>query len=496
MVAQFTQQSALSVREIQIALRNDIASLHSNLESKLKDQSDYADRAISELKDQSDYADRAISDLRQDIVSTKDTFAAHFTSVDETTSSHAAHLRDLEAAYLESREHLAWSLEQQAELSARLQALEQRPTRLLTSQPSRFSDNSLPSTSVKAPRLLTSSAHHVQKEVLSDDEVSALSSPPEASVALTVVQWHDNSSKSHCDQPVNFPTSLLQQYDHTGFPMTAFQHFCAGHRLPTDVIKPSLAAPTTVKKPTSAIAVERQYTGMILENVTPVNLLRFWLARREYSRLNGQEPIIAAVGSEVSALLERKYTDTDTAADSTIWAALWNVCELTPANLASTFTDIAKEFRIPAFQSLHDEASRSDVSKFSTAIINAVPYWPRSTFNLKTMAKLFTAALPKPCQRVLHTYYDMYTTVRADSRLLVTIEPWNLYMAVTVLESFLAYSKTQTSSLLAAGIISSVAPPTSQRKSASPVMTIPTTPSTKPVSLSRTARRQSYQQRN
>ena len=185
--------------------------------------------------------------------------------------------------------------------------------------------------------------------------------------------------------------------------MTAFQHFCAGHRLPTDVIKPSLAAPTTVKKPTSAIAVERQYTGMILENVTPVNLLRFWLARREYSRLNGQEPIIAAVGSEVSALLERKYTDTDTAADSTIWAALWNVCELTPANLASTFTDIAKEFRIPAFQSLHDEASRSDVSKFSTAIINAVPYWPRSTFNLKTMAKLFTAALPKPCQRVLNT---------------------------------------------------------------------------------------------
>jgi hypothetical protein len=126
------------------------------------------------------------ANFRKNIVSTKDTFAAHFTSVDETTSSHAAHLRDLEAAYLESREHLAWSLEQQAELSARLQALEQRPTRLLTSQPSRFSDNSLPSTSVEAPRLLASSARHVQKEVLSDDEVSALSSPPpEASVALS-----------------------------------------------------------------------------------------------------------------------------------------------------------------------------------------------------------------------------------------------------------------------------------------------------------------------
>ena len=68
--------------------------------------------------------------------------------------------------------------------------------------------------------------------------------------------------------------------------MTAFQHFCAGHRLPTDVIKPSLAAPTTVKKPTSAIAVERQYTGMILENVTPVNLLRFWLARPDSTDKN------------------------------------------------------------------------------------------------------------------------------------------------------------------------------------------------------------------
>ena len=36
----------------------------------------------------------------------------------------------------------------------------------------------------------------------------------------------------------------------------------------------------------------------------------------------------------------------------------------------------------------------------------------------------------------------MYTTIRADSRLLVTIEPWNLYMAVTVLESFISIPST------------------------------------------------------
>jgi len=461
LVAQFTQQSALTARETQLVLRNDIASLHSKLESKLQDQSDYADRAIYTL--------------RQDIVSTHDMFAEHFSSVDETTSSHAAHLRDLEAAFHESRQHLAWSLEQQADLSARLEALEQCPNRLLTSQPARFSVSSHPSTPVDAPRLLTSSARRVQNEVPSTNEVSALTSTPSPETS-TVIQWRNNSSKSHCDEPVNFPPSLLLTYDHTGFPTTAFQHFCAGHHLPTDVIKPSLAAPTPAKKLTSAISVDRQYTGMILDDVTPVNLIRFWLARRAYSRLNGQEPIIAALHSDVSAILERKYSNTDVASDSTIWAALWDICELTPANLPSTFTDIANDFRVSDFSSLHDEASRSYVSKFSTAIINAVPYWPSSAVTLKTMTKMFTDALPKPCQQALKTYFDVYSTIRAGSRLLVSIEPWNLYIAVTVLESFLAYSKTQASVLLASGLLSHTVPSTSQHNSANPVNPSTTTP--------------------
>jgi len=116
--------------------------------------------------------------------------------------------------------------------------------------------------------------------------------------------------------------------------------------------------------------------------------------------------------------------------------------------------------------------------KFATAIIN----WPPSTFNLKTMAKLFAAALPKPCQQALQTYFDVYNTLRTGSRLLSTIEPWNLYMAVTVLESILAYNKTQASALIASGFISHAVPPTTQRKSASPVMTITTSAPTKPVS--------------
>jgi len=221
---------------------------------------------------------------------------------------------------------------------------------------------------------------------------------------------------------------------------------------------------------------------MVLDNVTPVNLVRFWMARRDYSRLNGQEPVIAAVSDVVTSQLERKYSDTDCASDSTIWGALWSVCELTPVNLASAFTEIAKEFNIPAFTSLHDEASRTYVSKFATAIINAVPYWPPSTFNLKTMAKLFAAALPKPCQQALQTYFDVYNTLRAGSRLLSSIEPWNLYMAVTVLESILAYNKTQASALIASGFISHAVPPTTQRKSASPVMTLTTSAHNKPVS--------------
>ncbi len=353
---------------------------------------------------------------------------------------------------------------------------------------SKIQSSSIPSlspASIDAPRLLSSSARRVQKEVLSDDDVSELTSPPhpEASVASVTIRWRDNSSKSHCDAPVNFPTSLLQKYDHTGFPETAFQHYCAGHLLHTDEAKPSLAASTPTKKVSAAIAVERQYTGIVLDNVTPVNLVRFWMARRDYSRLNGQEPVIAAVSDVVSSQLERKYSDTECASDSTIWGALWSVCELTPVNLASAFTDIATEFNIPFFQSLHDDASRTYVSKFATAIINAVPYWPPSTFNLKTMAKLFTAALPKPCQQALQTYFDVYNTIRAGSRLLSTIEPWNLYMAVTVLESILAYNKTQASALIASGFISTTAPPTTQRKSASPVMTLATSaPPTKPVS--------------
>jgi len=125
--------------------------------------------------------------------------------------------------------------------------MELREDRLL---PSPLPQLTLPAAPVDVPRLLAS--RRIQKEVLSDDELSELTSAP----------------------------------------------------LP----EASVASVTITKKVSAAIAVERQYTGMVLDNVTPVNLVRFWMARRDYSRLNGQEPIIAAVSDVVSSLLERTPT--------------------------------------------------------------------------------------------------------------------------------------------------------------------------------------------
>jgi hypothetical protein len=110
----------------------------------------------------------------------------------------------------------------------------------------------------------------------------------------------NNAHKSHCDPPVNFPTELLHKYDPTCFPEREFRHYCAGHLLPTDAARPSLAASTirSLKRP-AAIAITRKYKGMILDTVTPVNLIRFWSARRDYARLGGDDPVAAAIGAQV-----------------------------------------------------------------------------------------------------------------------------------------------------------------------------------------------------
>jgi hypothetical protein len=473
-VSRITQHADASTRAIKDhadssarALRDELNTFRSVLASDITAQAEFADRAISNLRDAMTHTNASVN--------------AQLANVESVTASHAAHLRDLEEARLNSSNELAWTIHQQADLHARLTAIEERQERLLTALPStRSIADVLPTVSIDVPRKVSSGARRMPRETLSDteDDVSALTSPPapDASIVSTAVIWRDNSAKSHCDPPINFPPVFLLTYDPTGFPQREFQHHCAGHLLPSDVARPSLPARTLLTN-SSALTLDKEYQGMILNSVTPVNLVRFWSARRDYTRFGGTKPVAEAIGAEVSISLERKYANFELASDSAIWGALWELCELTPVNLQSTFTSIAAEFNVPAFVSLHDDNSRSSILRFSTAILSAVPHWKCATFNLRTLAKMFAKALPSACSQMLDTYWNVYNTIPAGTGLLSTIEPWNLFMATSVLEGFLAYSKTQASTLIATGLASPPTQPSRQQQqrhssSGSPVLSI------------------------
>jgi hypothetical protein len=309
MVAQITQHTDASAR----ALRDDITTLHSNLESRIHAQSNYVDSAIANLHD--------------DMLSYNSTVSTRIAEVEAANAAHAAHLRDLEEERIIARNELAWTQHQNSDLHARLAAIEERQERLFSASPP-TTMRSIADAPPTAPTTIQSLARrgHVEKLSDTEDDVSALTSPPlpetsipppasnwrnipnggqptysvDVSTVPPAVTWRNNAHKSHCDPPVNFPTELLHKYDPTGFPEREFRHYCAGHLLPSDAARPSLAASTirSLKRP-AAIAITREYKGMILDTVTPVNLIRFWSARRDYARLGGDDPVAAAIGAQV-----------------------------------------------------------------------------------------------------------------------------------------------------------------------------------------------------
>jgi hypothetical protein len=160
--------------------------------------------------------------------------------------------------------------------------------------------------------------------------------------------------------------------------------------------------------------------------------------------MGGTLPVSAAISGSASSSLSRKHSNLSNATDESIWRALWDLCNLSSAKFASTMSLIAADFNLHNFVSLQHEDSCASLNAFSTAILTAVPHWREaSTMPLKQMAAIFTNVLPPSCKSALEHYNTQYSNIRCGAYYLRSIEPWNLFMAVTVLDSLVTYSREQ-----------------------------------------------------
>ena len=207
-----TQETAARSDASLKSFSQDLQVFRGNMENYVTEQ---VTRATSEVQD-----------LRQEFTAQAGQVAEKLSSVDDDLSRVQAQIG---AKFeLVMQQTVALRLENES-LSARLAAFEsQHHPQLLAGDTSRSStpDHSLP-VSPSVARICNGAPED-------DDLVSGITNVQptphdDAHIAGTGPRWVDNSGKSHCDPPVNFPISFLTSYSPDGFPQREFDFYCAGH---------------------------------------------------------------------------------------------------------------------------------------------------------------------------------------------------------------------------------------------------------------------------
>jgi hypothetical protein len=244
------------------------------------------------VQEQVTRATSGVQDLRQEFTAQAGQVAEKLSLVDDDLGRVQAQIG---AKFeLVMQQTVALRLENES-LSARLAAFEsQHHQQLLSGDPSMSStpDHSLP-VSPSVARI----CNGAQED---DDLISCITNVPPTShdgahiagTNATGPRWVDNSGKSHCDPPVNFPISFLTSYSPDGFPQREFDFYCAGHLTAEPPVQ--LLATRALSK-TDTLTFPTAYTGLKLTQISPLELIKFWMDRSDYTRMGGVLPVSAAI---------------------------------------------------------------------------------------------------------------------------------------------------------------------------------------------------------